>query len=307
MLSINDYKDIIINSLFENGLVNRRIYLKCHPDISELPYDLRTSNVDELMERMDAIETEINKRDEILSDAEYRIGVKQRDIDRLSKRMAKQANTMEKAVDNINKESDKIVKSITKLEDKLEKLDLSNSSDESLRDSLVSRLDKLKKAHNNFFNMDLTPNNITTYKNELSTLEARGVDLHNILVDMNNGGLITKTDLNNGDISSNINRINKNIATYSKNNDSMKKDGQRVNDDFTDIDYITRESKTVITSRDALNEEYDETLTHYLDLGGDKSVKPGFSQDGHGTNIPVLIDEMDKLQKDLGKKYPYYI
>lgn len=299
MLSVSDYKDLIIDALFNSEIIDRSLYLKCNQAVSDLPYDLRTTDIDELKERMDTIDEEINTRDKILQDAEYRMGVKQRDIERLEKRISKSQERIDKAIDSINSESDKIVKGIDKLENKLSKTDTT--------DNIESAIDRLKKAHNRFFDMDLTPDNIKSYQSALEDYKKASDNLNNVLKTAFDNGLISKTDLNNGDISKNIARIEKNISTFSKNNDSMIVDGQKINDNFKDIDYIARESKTVITSRDALDEEYDRTLQVYLDNGGDRSVKAGFNQSGHGTNIPEFRDEMDKLQKELGMQYPYYI
>ncbi len=297
MLSESDYRDLIIDALFNSELIDRTLYLKCNQAVTDLPYDLRTTDIDELKERMDTIDEEINTRDTILQDAEYRMGVKQRDIERLEKRISKSQERIDKAIDSINSESDKIVKGIEKLETKISKLEDT--------DNIESAIDRFKKAHNNFFDMDLTPNNIKSYQSALEDYKNASDNLNKVLKTAFDEGLINKTDLNNGDISKNIARIDKNINTFSKNNDDMAKDGQKIKDNFNDIDYIARQSKTVVTSRDALSDEYDRTLQVYLDNGGDRSVKPGFNQSGHGTNIPEFIDEMSKLQKQLGKKYPY--
>ena len=247
------------------------------------------------------MDSELADREKILDDAEYRLGVKQRDIDRISKRMVKHYAKMEKAQENIDKESDKIVKDIDKLDKKLKSLDLSDSNDKSLKDSINSRLDNFKKAHNNFFDKDMTPNNLTGYESDLDTLDARGTDLHNILVDLYNGGMITKTDLNRGDISKNIDRIRKNITNFRKASEDYVKDGQKIDDNFQDMDYIIKESKKIENQMNALDEEYDHVLQTYLDKGGDTAPKPGWNRNGVGTRVDEFTEEMEKLQRDLGK------
>ena len=304
VLSEKEIKDIIINSLYRNELISKELFVKCNQAVSELPYDLRTTDIDELSERLDAIDEEIKSREDILAKADYRIGVKKRDIDRLVKRLDKHQANMDKAEEGIAKESDKIVKDIGKLEKKLDKVDWGDEKD--LRDSVYGRLDKFKHAHNDLFDMELTPKNIKTYQGQVDKFEARSVELHNILVDLYNGGVINKTDLNNGDISKSITRLNKHITKYDKANKDITKDSQKIQDDIVDVNYISNNSINVVNSMYALDDEADRTLNRYLELGGDRRPKPGISQDGKGTNVPDFIEEMNKLQKDLGKKYPYH-
>ena len=297
--SVDTFKLLIADALFESGLISKELYIKCNPVLNDLPGDL--SSIDGLKERMDYMDSELADREKILDDAEYRLGVKQRDIDRISKRMVKHYAKMEKAQENIDKESDKIVKDIDKLDTKLKSLDLSDPNDKSLKDSINSRLDKFKKAHNNFFDKDMTPNNLTGYESDLDTLDARGTDLHNILVDLYNGGMINKTDLNRGDISKNIDRIRKNITNFRKASEDYVKDGQRIDDNFQDMDYIIKESKKIENQMNALDEEYDHVLQTYLDKGGDTAPKPGWNRNGVGTRVDEFTEEMEKLQRDLGK------
>ena len=301
MYSVKDYSDLIAQILFDKGIIDKDVYLKCSTPsyIADLSGDLRTTDIDVLEERMNEIEDEILRREDILAKAEYRIGVKKRDIDRLVKRLDKHNEKMDKATDSINGESDKIVKGIDKLEKKLDKI---NFDDKSLADTVQSRLDKFKKAHNDFFEMELTGKNTTGYKSALDTLKARSTDLHNILTDLFNGGMIGKGDLNNGDISKNIDRISKNIDKFVKAGNDYNKDSQKIQDNIVDVNYIAQESVTVENEIMVLNDNYDKTLTQYLDNGGNRDVKPGFNQEGHGTRIPDFIDEMDKLQNQLRKE-----
>ena len=54
------YKEIILNSLYEKGLIDEEIYLKCQPKhIQSLPGNLKTSSVEELEHRLDVIDERI--------------------------------------------------------------------------------------------------------------------------------------------------------------------------------------------------------------------------------------------------------
>lgn len=57
LLNESDYKRIILNGLFDKGLINEELYMKCRPKyISSLPGSLNSSDVDELQSRLDAID-----------------------------------------------------------------------------------------------------------------------------------------------------------------------------------------------------------------------------------------------------------
>ena len=79
MFTEDDYKQIILDSLYNNDVIDKDLYLKCGKPkyISGLPGDLRTTDENELYDRLTAIEDELNRREEILKKAEYRVGVKQ--------------------------------------------------------------------------------------------------------------------------------------------------------------------------------------------------------------------------------------
>jgi len=286
--TISNIIDNIINGQFE-GKCSRPDY------ITGLPGDLRTTDIDILEERFEALDDELYRREDILKKAEYRIGVKTRDTERLQKRIDKHNEKIEKAENSIAGESDKIFKNISKLEDKVKKIDDDTSSVESA-------LDRFKKAHNNFFTKDLTKDNSQGYTDALNRLSEAGDNLQNVLKTGFDNGLFNKTDLKAGDISSNINRIQKNIDKVVKAYNDIDKDRQKINDNLNDIDYIVRESKTVQREVDILNDDYDKSLQLYLELGGNKDMKPGFNQEGHGYKIPELIDEMEKLANDIRKE-----
>ena len=231
--------------------------------ITDLSGDLRSTNPEELFNRLLEIDDELTKREDILKKADYRIGVKTRDSERLARRIEKTMATMDKAVDDINKESDKIFKDITALDEKISKVDF---EDKSLKDKINSSLKNFKETHNTLFDMDLTGENLKKYQEQVSKYEKAGTDLNKILQEAYNLKIINKSDLNKSDISKNINRINKGIDKFIKNGDKVTKDIASMEDNQMDIDYITSASNAVIKEMDVLLDEFERTNNHYMDV-----------------------------------------
>ena len=265
MFTEDDYKQIILDSLYNSDVIDKDLYLKCGKPkyISGLPGDLRTTDENELYDRLTAIEDELNRREEILKKAEYRVGVKTRDSERLGKRVEKTMATMDKAIDNINKESDKVVKDIDKLSEKIDKIDFEGNS--ALKDKIDNGLKRLKDAHNSFFDEDLTGDNLTTYRTLAERYSKAGENLNSIMKDAFDNKLINKTDLNRSDISKNIARINKNIDNFEKNGKKITDDVQKVSDNQNDIDYIVTQSNTVSKEMDILMDEFEKTNNKYME------------------------------------------
>ena len=265
MFTEEDYKQIILDSLYNSDIIDKDLYLKCGKPkyISGLPGDLRTTNEDELYDRLTAIEDELNRREEILKKAEYRIGVKTRDSERLGKRVEKTMATMDKAIDNINKESDKVVKDIDKLSEKIDKIDFEGNT--ALKDKIDNGLKRLKDAHNSFFDEDLTGDNLTNYRTLAERYSKAGENLNSIMKDAFDNKLINKTDLNRSDISKNLARINKNIDNFEKNGKKITDDVQKVGDNQNDIDYIVTQSNTVSKEMDILMDEFEKTNNKYME------------------------------------------
>lgn len=275
MLNINEIKQIIADTLYDADVIDKELYLKCGKPkyISDLPGDLRSNDADELDDRLNNISDELDKREEILKRAEYRIGVKNRDTERLGKRIEKTISAMDKSVDNINSESDKIVKGIDKLDAKLNKIDI---EDKSLKDSIDSSLKSFKDAHNKLFDKDLSGSNIKEYRGLVSDYEKKGSDLNNILKDALDSKLINKTEFNASDISKNIARINKNIDKYEENGKKVTEDVRSAEDNQKDIEYITNQSKHVVKEMDILMDEFERTNNRYADVskGSNKREAP---------------------------------
>lgn len=264
MLSVEDIKNIIADSLYYNNLIGKELYLKCSKPkyIQSLPGDLRTTDANVLSDRLDAIEDELSRREEILRKAEYRIGVKTRDSERLSKRVEKNIANMDKAVENINGESDKIVKGITALEDKLGKIDF---EDKSLGDRVDKSLKRFKDAHNKLFDQDLTGENFGEYKRLVEDYKVAGDGLHSLLQGLYDDKLINKSDLGKSDISKNIIRIEKNLDKFENGGNNISRDVQSVSDNQVDIDYITSESNNVSKEIEILLDEFESTHNKYME------------------------------------------
>ena len=231
MFNRNIYSKWVINSLFEHELITEELYIKCSkPYITGLPGDLRSTDEDLLSERLDAIEEEITRREDIVKRADYRIGVKTRDSERLAKRVEKSIANMDKAVDKIVDESDKIVKSVSKtdFEGKIKDLDSDDKKD------LTDAFKEFRKAHNNFFSMDLTGENIKEYQGALDDY-VEVADNFNKFLKSNSS--FTKADIKNADISANVKRIKSNISKYEKEGNKISKDVQSISDNQRDIDY----------------------------------------------------------------------
>ena len=262
MLSESDYKSIIAEVLFNSDVISKEIYLKCSKPkyIQNLPGDLRSHDPDLLYERLNAIDDELTRREDILKKAEYRIGVKTRDSERLSKRVEKNIASADKSVDSINGESNKIVKNIDKVGDKINKID-----DSEVKDNLNNALDKLKKAHNAFFEMDLTGDNIKQYKKAFEDYSKEADNFNTMVKDAFNDGYFNKTDLKNSDINANLKRIDKGINNFEKCGKNVASDVQKISDNQKDIDYIVKESDSVSKSIDILLDEFAKTNNAYMD------------------------------------------
>lgn len=260
MLSESDYKNIIAEVLFNTDLISKEIYLKCSTPkyIQDLPGDLRSHDPDLLYERLNAIDDELTRREDILKKAEYRIGVKTRDSERLSKRVEKNIASADKSIDSINGESDKIVKNIDKVGDKINKID-----DSEVKDNLNNALDKLKKAHNSFFEMDLTGDNIKQYKKAFEDYSKMAKNFADSVKDASS--YFNKTDLKNSDINANLKRIDKGINNFEKSGKNVTSDVQKISDNQKDIDYIVKESDSVSKSIDILLDEFAKTNNAYMD------------------------------------------
>lgn len=264
MLSVEDIKEIVMSTLYTRGIISKEYYLKCASPkyIQGLPGDLRTNDTDVLYERLEAIDDELTRREDILKKAEYRIGVKTRDSERLAKRVDKTIEAMDKAVSNIDSESDKIVKGINGLEDKLDKVEFEDSS---LKKNIDNALKDFKESHNRLFDKDLTGNNLKEYKELVETYSNAGIKLHNILKEAYDNKLINKSDLGKADISKNITRIDKNIKKYEDNGVKINKDVQKIGDNQVDIDYITNESNAISKEMDILMDEFEKTNNKYME------------------------------------------
>ena len=290
MFGYEDYRKMIADSLFENEIIDERLYEKCKKPsyITALPGDLRTNDVDVLRDRMDKIEEEINRREDIINDANYRIGVKTRDTERLGKRIEKSMGNMDKAVENINKESDKIVKDITALEDKLKKVDF---EDNDLKKDIDDKIKKFKTNHNELFDDDLTGDNVSEYSQKVTDLSNASIDLNNVLQVAYDNGLINKSDLGKSDISKGITRIEKNIDKFVKEGQKINNDVQSVNDNQVDIDYIVNQSDSVIKEVENLVDEFVLTHNKYME----NSKSPYRSSPPN----PQMILEVGSKQGDL--------
>lgn len=262
MFSVDDYKNRIAEVLFNHDLISKEVYLKCSkPEyIQDLPYDLRSNDPDELYDRLMAIDDELNQREDILKKAEYRIGVKTRDSERLAKRIEKNIEKADKAIDNINSESDKIVKNIGKVEDKINKI-----SDDNVKKELTDALDDLKKAHNNFYDMELTGDNLSDYKKAFDDYSKASSNFNAMVKDAFNDGHFNKTDVKNSDSSANLKRIDKGITNFEKSGKDVSSDVQGISDNQRDIDYIMDESNGVSKSMDILLDEFVKTNNAYVD------------------------------------------
>lgn len=268
MLGFEDYRKIIADSLFDKGIISERLYEKCSRPkyITALPGDLRSTDATLLSERMDVIEEEISRREEIADRANYRIGVKLRDSERLGKRVEKSISNMDKSVENINNESDKIVKDITALETKLDKVDFSDNK--TLKDSIDSRIKSFKEKHNDLFGDDLTGSNVAEYGNKVSELNSASVNLNNILKEALDLKLVNKSDVNKSDISKNISRIEKNIDKFVTEGQKITTDVKGISDNQGDIDYISQQLDTVIKEIEVLEDEFVATHNKFMEHSG---------------------------------------
>ena len=260
MLNVDDYKQIILDALKNEEIISEELYEKCKKPqyIQDLTGDLRSNDPDILYERLNEIDEKLNEREDILKKAEYRIGVKTRDSERLSKRIEKSIASSDKALDSINSESDKIVNNISKVEDKINKI-----SDDDVKKELKNALDKLKKAHNNFYDMDLTGDNISQYRKAFDEYSKASSDFNSAV----NGAsdFFNKTDLKNSDSSANLKRILKGIDNFEKNGQKVTNDVQKIADNQRDIDYIVKESESVSKAMDVLLDEFEKTHNVYMD------------------------------------------
>ena len=183
MFNKDIYSKWVINSLYEHDLISEELYVKCSkPYITSLPGDLRSTDEELLSDRLDAIEDEITRRENIVKNADNRIGVKSRDSERLAKRVEKSMANMDKAWGKIVDESDKIVKSVSKTDFEKKINDLDSDDKKDLSDGFK----EFRKAHNNFFSMDLTGENIDDYRKALDEYVKVASDFNKLLKD--NGG-----------------------------------------------------------------------------------------------------------------------
>lgn len=91
LLNEGDIKEIINDSLYNNGLISQEIYEKCGKPkyISELPYDLRTNDVDKLNERLSEIEKRLKNNKKDIKDFESQIKKQERDKEKFQKKYDK--------------------------------------------------------------------------------------------------------------------------------------------------------------------------------------------------------------------------
>ena len=280
MLGYEEYRRLIVDSLYEQGLISERLYEKCKKPsyIANLPGDLRSNDTDLLRERLDRIDEELTKRENILQKAETRINRKLKDNEKLSKRIEKNMDTMDTAMDKIADESDKIVKSVNKtpFEDKIKKWD-SDSFDGDVKyfkNNLLINFKNFREAHNKFFSMELTESNINEYEAafekyiDASTAFKSGIELGY------DAGIFTKGDIKNSDISANIKRIQSNINKYKKSGKQNSSDVESMGNNQKDIDYVLSQSKGVNKEIDNLLDEYMNTHNKYVDNGGSPRPEP---------------------------------
>lgn len=292
LLDEDRIKSLIVDALYEHNLISKDIHEKCGKPsyISDLPGDLRSADVNELSDRLDAIDEEIASRQDMLKKAEYRIGVKRRDIERLEKRVNKHLEKIDKAEDKIISESDKIVKNITTLEDKVKKSDKDT-------DSLLSGIDRLKRAHNNVFEKEVGGGENKGYRDGLTRLSDANDNLKPLLESAYDDKIINKSDMNKGDISKNISNVEKQVDKIEKAYKDMDKDGSRMMEDAKSVEYIAKNGLVVQDEIDKLDEEYDATLQAYLDKGGSRNVrKEPPSRNYYDYGMAEAIDEMHRLR-----------
>ena len=71
---VDEYKQIIIETLYYNNIIDEKLYIKCSkPHITNLPYDLRTTDIKKLNERLDSIDERIDDNLNIIGELEMNI------------------------------------------------------------------------------------------------------------------------------------------------------------------------------------------------------------------------------------------
>lgn len=266
--------------LYNNDYITKEVYLKCSKPkyITELPFDLRTNDPDLLNERLIAIEDALSSRESILKDADSRISKKIKENERLGKRVEKSIDTMEKAQDKIAEESDKIVNSVNKtdFEDKIDKWndDSFEGDMDYFKNNLSMNFDTFRKAHNNFFEKDLTETSMEDYEQafqdymDSATTFKQGIEIGY------EEGIFNKSDVKNSDCSANIKRIQTNIDKYKKEGEKITNDVETIENNQQDIDYVTKQSTGVSKEIDILLDEYEKTHNLYVENGGKPRSTP---------------------------------
>ena len=142
ILSNEDIKYIILQSLYESELISDEVYEKCKPHIQSLPYDNRTNDENKLKERKDEIDSRISK----LND----------DLDKLNKDTEDEINKLgDESYKFINDSLNDIDMHLTYVNDLFDELD---SDDYEFKqdyiDNAITISKSLKKKIDNFNKSD---------------------------------------------------------------------------------------------------------------------------------------------------------
>lgn len=91
LLTERDIKEIINNSLYNNGLISQEIYEKCGKPkyIQSLPHNLRTNDVYKLNERLSEIEKRLKNNKKDINDFESQIKKQEKDKKKFQKKYDK--------------------------------------------------------------------------------------------------------------------------------------------------------------------------------------------------------------------------
>ena len=99
-----DYKDLVLESLYKNEIIDDELYEKCQPKyISSLPGDLRSTDVDELQSRLDAIDEGIADQDMLIDSLKD----SQDELDKYIKEQEENIRYNNKQLDDLKAKEDK--------------------------------------------------------------------------------------------------------------------------------------------------------------------------------------------------------
>lgn len=268
LLNKDDIKDLINDALFNKGIISEEVYLKCGKPkyISDLPGDLRSTNIEVLDERLDSIqklqEDAFNEFEEKYSEYEKAFADEKESRDKIlqvGEDMEEVINAVyEEVTENMGWDAYTLTSEPMEYEDE-ETGEVYEDIDDELAGWYSQFWDTLQDAHKEFpqFNQASKDRlirgdeNAPTYRNRMENL------IDDLVNSLENGGVGAYLD---SWVTDDLKLIQNGIInTIPTEADKMDKASEKVNTLRNELEDIRKKQNT-------LRGEYDRTLQHRLDV-----------------------------------------